>query len=148
MKIGELAKITGCQSGTIRFYEKKGLLDNKERNDSNYRIYDIEDANKLRFIIHCRNHGFSLSDIAKLLAYKANPQSSCQFAHLLVSEKLDEVEKSLETLLALKQELLKLRDDLKCEKTGECGIIKNLESPDNCLTCRNFQKNIKKNKGQ
>lgn len=142
MKIGELAKITGCQSGTIRFYEKKGLLVNNERNDSNYRIYNMEDANKLRFIIHCRNHGFSLADIAKLLAYKTNPKSSCKFAHTLVSEKLDEVEKSLETLLVLKQELLKLRDDLKCENTGECEIIKNLESPDNCRTCQNFQKNI------
>lgn len=143
MKIGELAKLTGCQPGTIRFYEKKGLLVNKERNNSNYRLYDIEDAKKLRFIIHCRNHGFALADISKLLEYKANPKSSCKFAHLLVAEKLNEIESSLETLLSLKQELLKLKNDLGCEKNGECELIKNLETPDNCSACQNFKKFLK-----
>lgn len=39
LKIGELAKRSGCQVVTIRYYEKEGLLPPPERTDSNYRLY-------------------------------------------------------------------------------------------------------------
>lgn len=39
MKIGELAKRTGCPVETIRYYEHQGLLPSPSRNNSNYRLY-------------------------------------------------------------------------------------------------------------
>ena len=72
MKIGEVAKISRCPTVTIRYYERIGLLPNSKRTASNYRIYDKSDLERLRFIRHCRNHGMSLSDIAKLLSIKDN----------------------------------------------------------------------------
>lgn len=70
MKIGEVAKISRCPAVTIRYYERIGLLPNSKRTASNYRIYDKSDLERLRFIRHCRNHGMSLSNIAKLLSIK------------------------------------------------------------------------------
>ena len=56
VKIGELAKMTGCQVVTIRYYEKEGLLKRPERTERNYRLYGDEDIARLRFIRHCRQH--------------------------------------------------------------------------------------------
>lgn len=70
MRIGELARIAGCQTVTIRYYEKAGLLPNRKRTDGNYRIYDEADMERLRFIKHCRNHGISLKDIKNMLAFR------------------------------------------------------------------------------
>ena len=51
MKIGELAKITGCQVGTIRFYETSGLLPAAPRTHGNYRVYGEEHKKALQFIV-------------------------------------------------------------------------------------------------
>ena len=48
VKIGELAKMTGCQVVTIRYYEKEGLLKRPERTERNYRLYGEEDMARLR----------------------------------------------------------------------------------------------------
>ncbi|WP_300882315.1 MerR family transcriptional regulator, partial [uncultured Desulfovibrio sp.] len=69
VKIGELAKMTGCEVVTIRYYEKEGLLKKPERTEGNYRIYEDDDIARLRFIRHCRQHGMSLSEIRALLAF-------------------------------------------------------------------------------
>lgn len=73
VKIGELAKMTGCQVVTIRYYEKEGLLKRPERTERNYRLYGDEDIARLRFIRHCRRHGMSLDEIRTLLVYSDHP---------------------------------------------------------------------------
>lgn len=67
MKIGELARWAQCPAVTIRYYEKIGLLRGDKRDRLNHRIYDEEDCERLRFIIHCRNHRIPLADIKLLL---------------------------------------------------------------------------------
>lgn len=67
MKIGELAGKARCLAVTIRYYEKMGLLPNEKRDASNHRIYDEEDGERLRFILHCRNHKIPIQGIRKLL---------------------------------------------------------------------------------
>ena len=65
MKIGELAKKTGCQVVTIRYYEKEGLLPEPERSEGNYRLYSEADIERLRFIRHCRHHDMKLAEICR-----------------------------------------------------------------------------------
>ena len=73
VKIGELAKMTGCQVVTIRYYEKEGLLSEPDRTGANYRLYGDKEIERLHFILHCRHHGMKLSEIRDLLAYKDIP---------------------------------------------------------------------------
>ena len=47
MKIGELARATGTQVETIRFYEREGLLPEPSRTEGNYRIYEDDHAERL-----------------------------------------------------------------------------------------------------
>ena len=51
LKIGELAKATGTQVVTIRFYEKEGLLRQPERTAAGYRLYSQEDVERLHYRI-------------------------------------------------------------------------------------------------
>ena len=84
VKIGELAKMTGCQVVTIRYYEKEGLLKRPERTERNYRLYGEEDMARLRFIRHCRQHGMSLDEIRTLLVYSDHPTGSCEWINALI----------------------------------------------------------------
>ena len=84
MQIGELAKQTGCSIQTIRFYERKGLLDKPSRTEGNYRLYDKAAADKLTFIKQCRALDISMKEIELLLEEKTSPNQSLTCPQLLV----------------------------------------------------------------
>ncbi len=48
MKIGELAKRTGCPVETIRYYEREGLLPEPARSEGNYRQYTLRTSSACR----------------------------------------------------------------------------------------------------
>ena len=54
MQIKELARATGVDVETIRYYEKQGLLPEPARRDNGYRDYAAEHLERLSFIRHCR----------------------------------------------------------------------------------------------
>ena len=54
LKIGEVAKRTGCLVETIRYYEREGLLLEPARSEGNYRLYTDIHVDRLQFIRHCR----------------------------------------------------------------------------------------------
>lgn len=135
-KIGELAKMTGCQVVTIRYYEKEGLLPEPERTGSNYRLYDESAVERLHFIRHCRLHGMDLGEIKDLLAFKDHPTVNCDWIHTLVKEHLKRVDKQIAELQHLKGHLQKLLEHSTGEKDG-CGIIAGLNAIESCPYCEN-----------
>ncbi len=68
MLIGELAREAGLTPGTIRFYEKKGLLDTRhmERRDNNYKEYGPAALERLHFVSQAKSAGFTLSETVQL----------------------------------------------------------------------------------
>lgn len=83
MKIGQLAKATGTQVETIRFYEREGLLSEGARTEANYRLYADAHVDRLAFIRHCRLLGASLDEIRALLSFRDKPQKSQHVSELL-----------------------------------------------------------------
>ncbi|MFP7755875.1 heavy metal-responsive transcriptional regulator [Thermodesulfobacteriota bacterium B35] len=67
LTIGKLAKRAGVSTDTIRFYERCGLIETAARSASNYRLYNEEDALRLRFIRRAKSLGFTLAEIGELL---------------------------------------------------------------------------------
>lgn len=129
MKIGQLAKITGCSIHTIRYYEKEGLLKSPHRSEGNFRIYDQKALDELEFIKHCRCLDIPLHDVKALLALKKNPQESCASIKKLISHQLILVNKRITELTSLRTELQMMNDSCSSEKTVEqCGILKTLAS--------------------
>ena len=149
MKIGELAKKSGCQVVTIRYYEKEGLLPPPERSEGNYRIYGQEDLDTLRFVRHCRLHGINLAEIRELLAFKARPTQNCEWITLLVEKHIRSVDEQIASLQHLREHLLELSSRCQGGKGAGCGILRSLEEDGDCPYCHDFQCRLKhQGKGQ
>ena len=71
MKIGELAQRAGVRIDTVRYYERQGLLPPPVRQASGYRSYAPMDISRLRFVRRAKALGFTLEEIAQLLALDA-----------------------------------------------------------------------------
>ena len=67
--IGELARRAGLTPDTVRFYEKKGLLDGRHRTrrDNNYKEYSLDALERLRLISNAKCAGFTLSETMQML---------------------------------------------------------------------------------
>jgi MerR family Zn(II)-responsive transcriptional regulator of zntA len=69
MQISELAQRTGFSIDTIRFYEKKGLIDKAfiHRKSNSYREYTDHAVERLVFIQRAKRLGFTLAEIQKFI---------------------------------------------------------------------------------
>ena len=71
LTVGELAKATGVHVETVRYYQRRGLLATPERRYGTIRRYTDADRDRLRFIRRAQRLGFTLEEIAQLLALDA-----------------------------------------------------------------------------
>ncbi len=127
MKIGELARLTGTQVETIRYYEREGLLASPSRSDGNMRIYANEHAERLSFILHCRSLDMTLVEIRALLRFKDAPSEECGGVNMLLDTHIGHVAARIRELRALKKQLEDLRERcLLVRDTGHCGILEEL----------------------
>lgn len=127
MKIGELAKATGVDIETIRYYEKIGVLPAPARSDNGYRAYRQIHLERLAFVRHCRALDIPLAEIRQLLQFLGTPDAACGDIDRMVDGHLARVRARLTSLQALEQQLLLLRG--RCQKphlAGDCGILHEL----------------------
>ena len=127
LKIGELARRTGCQAETIRYYEQRGLLDAPIRSTGYYRLYGANHVDRLTFIRRCRGLNMSLDEVQSLLAFQDHPQQPCCGVNDLLDQHISDIQGKISELHALEHELLHLRS--RCQSTGqvrECEILRGL----------------------
>ena len=129
MQIGELAKRTGCETETIRYYEREGLLPAPSRSSSGYRRYEQPHLEQLAFILHCRSLGMPLADIRLLAGFHQQAAAEpCDRVNALIDEQIQRVHSQIETLQRLEQQLLQLRARCDSPHTlADCGILKTLD---------------------
>ena len=111
MKIGELARKTGMQVETIRYYEKEGLLPKIGRTGSNYRVYTDVHVDRLLFIRHCRSLDMTLDEIRVLLHFKDMPKESCDRVNALLDEHIGHVAERIRDLKKLEEEQTEAAED-------------------------------------
>ena len=134
LSIGSLAKATGCKVQTIRYYEQVGLLPAPARTQGNQRLYDEAQIDRLAFIRHSRELGFSLDAIRELLALNDDPQRSCDQADRIAHAHLRDVEARLASLTALKSELVRMIVQCGRGKIADCRVIEVLADHAKCLS--------------
>lgn len=105
MKIGALAKQTGTNTPTIRYYEEIGLLRRADRQAGGQRAYSDEDVKRLTFIRRCRDFGFSIEQVRTLVALIQDRQRSCMEARDLAQGHLGAVRAKLSELKALERSI-------------------------------------------
>lgn len=129
MKIGELARLQGCTPETIRFYEKAGLLPAPVRTEGNYRHYDEEHVQRLRFIRNCRILDMSHDEIRSLLLAHDETPDDCQPVNQSIDAHIEHVETRIRELSQLKAQLASLRQ--RCpgpHDVKNCGIFQELQT--------------------
>jgi len=125
-RIGDVTRLTGLSADTLRYYEKIGLLPKVARNASGVRLYDEQDLSRLRFIQRAQRMNFSLEEIGMLLKMRENPRDARDEVRQLTAHKLAEVERSLEELTLLRNELTLLLNLCRGSEDG-CPIIEGIE---------------------
>lgn len=141
MKIGELGKVSRTPTVTLRYYERIGLLPNNKRSGSNYRVYDNEDVEQLRFIKHCRNHQISIEDIKKLLEIRSNQGGSSEEAIQIINAHIEKMQaqiKSIEELISDLKNIVSANED---KKDGGKLVIETLGKP--CPKCSDYAEKMK-----
>lgn len=123
-QISELAALCKVNKETIRYYERKGLLQEPHRNSSGYRIYSTETIERLGFIRRLQDLGFSLNEIYKLLGVVDKDDDRCEDMFDFVSQKEVEIDKQLDDLKRAKRMLVELKNRCPDEKDLHiCPII-------------------------
>ena len=113
MQIGEIASATGLSRDTLRFYEKRGLL-RARRGANGYRDYPPEAVDWLRYIRLAQTLGFSLAEIEADLPLLAEPESSAPQLRAALERKLEDIDRRIEGLHALRGELARrLGEDMQ-----------------------------------
>ena len=104
-RVGELAKASGLSPDTLRHYERKGVLC-AQRSENGYRFYGADALERVRTIRQALAVGFTLDELKAIFMVFDRGGAPCKQVRSLAATKLDEIEKHL-------QEVAALRDDLK-----------------------------------
>ena len=126
MTIARLAKAAGIGVETVRFYQRKGLLNLPDRpwtgsSGGGIRTYDEDDVKRLRFIRSAQAAGFTLAEIARLLDLDRNADRPAIRA--LAEQRVAALDAQIEALSAARSSLSKLARQCGGGAKGPCPIV-------------------------
>lgn len=110
MTIGQVARKCCVNVETIRFYERKGLIERPAQPVTGYRKYPPETAVRVRFIRNAKNLGFSLREIRDLLSLATERRRRCAETRAMAEGKIAEIDRKVKALLGMREELSILVD--------------------------------------
>jgi Hg(II)-responsive transcriptional regulator len=128
MKIGKVAREAGVNVDTLRYYERRGLLEEPERTRSGYREYPSEAVRLIRFIKRSQDLGFTLHEVEELLRLREDQSATCAEVREAARSKIADIDHKVESLLAMRRALAKLvKSCARNGQTRECPILEALE---------------------
>ena len=130
--IGELSKSTGVKIATIRYYEQMGLLCHAERSEGNQRRYSRAELDRLSFIRHARELGFTIESIRQLIDLSQHPERPCRDADRIAAEHLATVRRKIARLRKLEAELERITSHCHSDQIRDCYVIRALANHDLC----------------
>jgi Cu(I)-responsive transcriptional regulator len=131
LTIGEVARRAGIGVETVRFYEREGLLAEPARRASGYRQYGADAVQRLRFIRRAKALGFTLKEIAELLALRDDPDATRADVRRQAASKVADIEAKVRDLQRMKKALLTLAATCHGDgPAGGCPILEALARPE------------------
>ena len=135
LMIGAVAKSCGVNVETVRYYQRRGLLEAPRRPAGGVRRYGEDVVRRLRFIRRAQALGFTLGQIAELLRLERTPD--CDRARKLAAAKLADVELRLADLGRMRQSLAALvRACAAGRDPRSCPIVESLGGADDARAAR------------
>ena len=105
LAIGRLAKATGTNVETIRYYERMGLWSAPPRSEGGYRLYGTEHHKRLNFIRHARLLGFSIAEVRTLLRLADERRRPCAEVRVVAETHLADVRNKIADLRTMERVL-------------------------------------------
>jgi DNA-binding transcriptional MerR regulator len=129
LKIGEVSRLSGVGIEALRFYERQGLLGQPARTVSGYRLYSTDALERLEFIKRAQSLGFTLAEIAQIMAEKQSGQSPCRHVREIVRQRLRETEERIKEMRRHQRALASALEewDEAGDRPGHvCGLIESV----------------------
>lgn len=130
MTIAALACEGGVGVETVRYYQRRGLLRTPQKTGGSalsggIRRYDADDVRRLKFIRSAQSAGFTLEEIAELLALDAGEDRVR--ARALARDRIMALDEKIAELRVAQASLTRLADACAASDTGPCPIIEAFE---------------------
>lgn len=130
LTIGRMAALSEVSPDTLRYYERERLLVPAKKSTAGYRLYDDSALQRLRFIKHAQECGFSLGEIRGLLALKLKNAACCDDVRTVAVNKklaLESKIRTFQTMSDVLSELIRICNDTSKPLTA-CPILSALEN--------------------
>lgn len=124
LTIGKLAAAGQVGVETIRFYQRRGLLETPTRGDG-IRRYGSEDLQRLRFIKQAQSAGFTLEEIKELLDLDATEDRAR--ARELANARVSALDEKISELQRARDALRRLARECGSKRAGPCPILKSFD---------------------
>jgi MerR family mercuric resistance operon transcriptional regulator len=122
LTIGRVAACARVNVETVRYYQRRGLIEEPEKAFGKYRHYPQATIKRIQFIRRAQTLGFTLKDIAKLLCLDS--ETACATMREFAAQKVASLEQEISRLEAVHSSLSKLVCECdKHKKRGPCPII-------------------------
>lgn len=123
----QLARKTGCNLETIRYYEKVGLLPAPPRSANGYRVYSPELVQRLQFIMRARDLGFTMDEIRSLLSLTDSGTQTCADVMRKTELHLTEIRRRIADLQRIEHTLRQTLASCSGDEVPDCGILDRLQ---------------------
>ena len=128
LTIGKVAALSDTTADTLRFYERERLLA-PSKAPNGYRQYRDDAVQRVQFIKHAQQCGFSLAEIREMLDMRTRQKVCCNDIRSLTIEKKLQVEHKIKSLQTMSKALDRLIQTCKAadQPVDECPILRALD---------------------
>jgi Cu(I)-responsive transcriptional regulator len=123
MNIGEAAAASGVSAKMIRYYEQIDLIPAADRTEAGYRIYSQDDVATLRFIRRARDLGFSVEEMAALLALWRDKNRASAEVKRIADDHITDIERRIRELQSMAGTLRHLASHCHGDHRPDCPIL-------------------------
>jgi len=124
---GDLARRTGVNIESIRYFETIGVLAAPERTQGGHRIYDEGHVRTLGFVRRARNLGFKPQDVRAILALGGPGKADCAEVRTIAEHHLKQIQAKLADLIELERLLAATVEHCSGKAAPECPVIDLIE---------------------
>lgn len=123
MQRAALARATGCNLETIRYYETIGVMPDPPRDSNGYRSYSEDHMRRLRFVMRARDLSFSLEEIRGLLSLVDSRSQTCAEVEGIASAHLQDVQEKIVVLQRIAKALSETVAQCSGTDLPECPVL-------------------------
>lgn len=131
MQSGELSRLAGVSSDTLRHYERRGILSKPLRTSGGYRNYPADSLDRVRLIQSALKVGFSLSELATILKMRDRGEAPCRRVRDMAETKIENLRQQISDLLIMRDQLERIVKDwdarlARTRKGKQARLLENL----------------------